>query len=317
MNDKGSTRDLFYSPGEVAKYFVDYAARLRDFPGLRWGVASMDRSIVPMKPGDLIGVIARPGHGKSTLMAYLARKTAKDIKDAGRENECVVYVSFEQAIEEIEAVFQSTPELSVTDIAWGRADLEQIRTNSVQRVGLPVWLMGRSMERRKRLPRMTIDNVYRALAEMEEDYKIKPALIVLDYIQIVPIERAAERVTQVSEAIVRAKELAAYVAAPIVVGVQAGRAVDTKQQKIPGPADCQWASAIEQAADKLIGIWRPVLTEDKDAIVKINGSEIRVTQQLLIAKLLKQRMAPAGDVFPLHFAPEYVRLTDLELRDIR
>jgi hypothetical protein len=36
-------------------------------------------------------------------------------------------------------------------------------------------------------------------------------------------------------------------------------------------------------------------------------------ERLFIAKLHKQRLAPAGQTFLLHFAPEYVRLADIEI----
>jgi hypothetical protein len=98
----------------------------------------------------------------------------------------------------------------------------------------------------------------------------------------------------------------------VVLCVQAGRKVDEYEEKIPGASDCQWASDIEQTCDKLLGIWRPVLTEDPDQDIKVNGQVYKPTQGLLIAKLLKQRMAPAGQKFVLNFAPEWVSLMDVE-----
>jgi replicative DNA helicase len=142
--------------------------------------------------------------------------------------------------------------------------------------------------------------------------------VVLDYIQIIPVDKPSDRVAQVGEAIVRSKELAIDIGAPIVFCVQAGRRVDDYGEKIPTAADCQWASAIEQTADKLIGIWRPVLTEGEDAdpinVISTAGKrEVKITQTLFIARLLKQRMAQAGQTFILNFAPQYVRLSDMEL----
>src|SRR5207244_3467099 len=119
---------------------------------------------------------------------------------------------------------------------------------------------------------------------------------------------------QVGEAIAGSKELARDLGCPIVIDVQASRAVDKRQQKIPGASDCQWASAIEQVSDKLLGIWRPCLTEDENDTIDVNGHDLVVNQRLFVAKLLKQRMAAAGQIFPLVFAPEFVRLSDIELQ---
>lgn len=319
MADKQDYRKLIHTPSESATEYVAYADGLSKSKGLTWGVKSLDEAMIPLHPGDVCGIIARPGHGKSSLAAFLARKTAKDIlaREADTK-ECVVYVTFEQSTEEIEAFFQiDQGQYSVTDFAWGKVDLDVIRRGAVRRVGLPVWLMGKSMARRGSLPRMTVENVYRGLETIEHDYKIKPVLIVLDYIQIVPVDRAQDRVNQVSEAINRSKtDLAMNVGCPVVICVQADRGVDKYASKVPTSSDCQWSSAIEQASDKLFGIWRPALTQDEGSSVRVNGTEIAVTDSLLIAKLLKQRFAAAGKLFALHFAPEYIKLADLELRSM-
>lgn len=313
-------RSLVHTPADLAVEFVEYAQRLKDTHGVTWGVPSMDKVIIPMHPGDVIGVIARPGHGKSTLSAYLARHTAKRIAESGRKDRAVVYVTFEQSVEEIEAMFQvdEITGLSVTDIAWGRADIEDLKRRSVKRLSLPVAVIGKSQSRRKRTARMTIDNVYNALRCFEDDHGVKPELIVLDYIQIIPVDGARDRVTQVGEAINASKELAIDCGCPIIIPTQAKVDVDKYDLKIPGAGDTQWASAIGQVCDKEIGMWRPALTEPEGSTLDVgDGKEIRVTQNLMIARLIKQRMAPAGFTFVLNFAPEYVRLSDMELNNVQ
>ena len=310
-------RSLIHTPADLAVEFIDYAEMLRTSPGVQWGVPSMDRVIIPMHPGDVVGIIARPGHGKSTLSAYLARHTAKKLSENKRDDRAVVYVTFEQSVEEIEAMFQvdEASGLSVTDIAWGKADIEDLRRRSVKRLSLPVAMIGKSQSRRKRTPRMTVENVYNALRTFEDDYKVKPELIVLDYIQIIPVEGARDRTTQVGEAITASKELALDCGCPVVIAVQAKADVDKYDLKIPSAGDTQWASAIGQVCDKEIGMWRPVLTEPENAVLDIgDNKQIKVTQNLMIARLSKQRMASAGHTFVLNFAPEYVRLADMELR---
>jgi len=311
---------LVFTPAEISTAYVEYAEKVKRHAeyGLTWGVPSMDKAIIPLRPGDVIGIIARPGHGKSTLAAYLAKRTAQRImQENGSGERCVVFCTFEQTVEECEAFFQCGQQYNVSDFAWGRVPLDLIKRQAIDRIGLPVWLMGKSLMRRRRTPRMTPDTIYRAIDSIEADYGVKPALVIIDYIQIVPIDgHARERIQQVSEAILRSKELAGDIGAPIAVCVQARRDVDSYKSKIPTIADCQHSSAIEQAADKLLGIWRPCLTE-KESIgeaVKINGREVTLTQNLFVAKLLKQRWYEAGQVFLLHFDPAAVKLADLELR---
>jgi replicative DNA helicase len=309
-------RSLVHTPADLAVEFVEYAKTRKRYNGVTWGVPSMDSVIIPMHPGDITGIIARPGHGKSTLCAYLARHTGKRIMESDDKNRAVVYVTFEQSVEEIEAMFEidAASELSITDIAWGKADIDQLVRQSVKRPALPVAMIGKSQSRRKVTPRMTIENVYKALRSFEDDYKTRIELIILDYIQIIPVEGARDRTTQVGEAINASKELAIDCGCPIVIAVQAKADVDKYDLKIPGAGDTQWASAIGQVCDKEIGMWRPVLTEQDGAVIDIGSKEIKVTQNLMVARISKQRMAPAGYTFILNFAPEYVRLADMELR---
>ncbi len=315
-----SFEQLVFTPQEASTAYVEYAEIIqRDIKsGLcpTWGVGSMDKAIIPLKPGDVVGIIARPGHGKSSLAAYLAKRTARMLADNGIENRSVVYCTLEQTIEELEAFFQAGNEYTVTDLAWGRVDMEAVKRGAVSRINLPLLTIGRSMTRRRRTPKITVDVMYQSIASIEDKWHTRPALIVIDYIQIVPIERHVKRMTQVAEAIIGTKELAANIGAPIVVCVQARRDVDTYATKIPTAGDCQWASAIEQAADKLIGIWRPCLTEQKvlGEMITINEQSVKLTQNLFVAKLLKQRWAAAGQTFLLHFDPAAVKLADLELQ---
>ena len=321
---KDEYKKLVFTPSEISDAYVQYAERIRQHAenGLTWGVPSMDKAIIPLRPGDVIGIIARPGHGKSSLAAYLAKRTARSIMQGnGRGKQCVIFCTFEQTVEECEAFFQSGQQYNVSDFAWGRVPMDLIIKQSIERINLPVWLMGRSLVRRREAPRMTIENIYRAIDSLEKSeadggYGIKPALVIIDYIQIVPVENARERVQQVGEAILQSKELAANIGAPVVVCVQARREVDSYKVKIPTASDCQWASAIEQAADKLLGIWRPCLTHAKSIgdQVEVAGRKVTLTQNLFVAKLLKQRWYEAGQVFLLHFDPAAVKLADLELR---
>ena len=310
----GDFRTLIHTPQDCGLEFIEYHRDVMSLAGVETGIKKIDDAMIPMKPGDVIGVIARPGHGKSTFMAYLTRKIARDLLTQGRENESAVYISYEQSIEEIEAYFQlpANDEYNLTDISRGRIGIDTLIKNGAKRAELPVWMLGNSITRRKTTPRMTFDKVIESLEYMEREWKQKPAIICLDYVQIIPIEKSAERVQQVTEAIMQTKELAKRFGCPIIVGVQARRDVDEKKNKLPSAGDCQWASAIEQVSDKLFSLWRPILTEEEGAIVgKLNGSNVLATPTLLVAKLLKQRFGPAGQVFNLYFAPEYLKLEEM------
>jgi replicative DNA helicase len=309
--------NIFFTPAELGSLYVEYGDSLQKEPGINWGVASIDKQIIPIRKGQLAFIVARPGHGKSTVASYLTKRTAQALRDEGAKDKCVVYISLDQPVEEIYAMLQSDEQTTVSDYAWGKLSHDALTRKAVQAVDLPVWAIGRSVTQR-RAPKLTFENIYRGLGEMERLYKIRPVLAVIDYIQIVPIENKQNRTEQVGEAVIRARELAAQLACPMLILAQAGRQVDSYDNKIPGLADCQHASAIEQDADKVFGVWRPKLTESDETIsVRQNGKEIDipVTENLFVMRVNKQRMSKAGQTFYLHLDPAMVRLSDLELQN--
>ena len=308
---------LVNSPAELSANYAAWYKRILSEPGVPWGIPTIDEHVIPMRPGDLVGLVARPGHGKSTLLAYLARAEARRIIERGKNGEeVVVYVTWENSAEEIETFFLSDGEFSASDVAWGRVPYERIAEKLAKRAAFPVWTIGYSIARAGQpMPRMTLPAVLESIESMERDYGVKPVLLLFDYLQLIPVEHARNRVEQVLEAPPRIKELALRVGAPAVCGVQASRQVDDRAWKVPQPHDCQWGSSIEQAADKLFGLWRPIRTEELNAEpITIENSKdgttscVNITDTALIMQLLKQRGDSGRHTWALNFAPQYLTL---------
>ena len=318
MNDYEKARRFFlHTPADVSQSYVQWAEKLKEDPGIKYGCV-LDKHMIPLHPGDLMAVVARPGHGKSSFMAYLAKKTALDIVERGDEDDVVIYISWEQSVEEIEAFFQSGGAYTSTDMAWGRVPLDTIRKNAVKRVKLPVWFIGYSQRHAGfEKPRMYVDYVYHAIESLYKDYGKRPKLLCLDYMQIIPVASGGTRSEQVAKATSLTKELLMNQGVAGVAGVQARRDVDGYKQKIPGMSDAQHSSEIEQRADKQIAIWRPIKDFDpgEHPTVKIAGIDYRNSQELLVARLLKQRFDIGFGTFGLHFQPQTLTVTDYKHGD--
>jgi replicative DNA helicase len=311
-----ASRWFLHTPAESSTSYVEWAEQRSREPGITWGCV-LDKHLIPLHPGDLVALVSRPGHGKSSLMAYMARREAKNIQARGMaEKEAAVYVSWEQSVEELEAFFQSGDTYTSTDMAWGRVDLEVVRKQAIKRPALPVWMMGYSIkDANEERPPMTVDMVYQAIRDMYHEFGVRPTLICLDYLQIIPIpgkHADKERVAKVTEATIRAKHLAMEVGCPILAGVQASRDVDGRRNKIPAMSDAQWSSAIEQTADKQLALWRPIRTEDPDEVqqVRIGGVEYDITGSLFVVKLLKQRFDSGTGVWAVNFVPQTLEMGD-------
>ena len=304
------------TPSETATAYVRWMQERKANPGITFGCV-LDKVLIPLHPGDLMAVVARPGHGKSSFMAYLARRTARQIVVAGKDSDqCVIYVSWEQSVEEIEAFFQSGRTYTSTDLAWGRVPTDTVIRQSLDRPALPVWLMGNSVTAADphRKP-MYVDDVYNEIRWLRDRFGLTPALICLDYLQIIPLRGDAERNRQVHEAVIDAKHLALAIGCPIVAGVQASRAVDDRQSPIPTLADAQWSSSIEQTADKQIALFRPSRhkTPDEQPVVRIGDYQYDNVPELLVVRVLKQRFDVGYGTYAVRFVPETLEMADYDV----
>ncbi len=307
-------REFVFTPAQAAAAAVSFHRMLRDTEGLGFGVPSVDRELLLMRPGDVVGIIGRPGHGKSSVLAAVALHNARQIAKVGKQDEeCVVYVTLEQTVEEMEALFQAGPGHSATQFIAGEIPTEHIERLSLVRPGLPIWTVGRSIQSPRSGNRITADNLYLALRGMEREFHVKIRLVCLDYIQILPSDRPGDRTTQVGQAIVDSKELAQSIAAPLIFGVQASRGVDGRDDKLATLADCQHASQIEQTADKLFSVGRPWLwREIKMRGLDWLGSRLDVTRDMFLMRKIKERFNDAGNDYLLTLIAELVRLSERE-----
>lgn len=316
MTDKAARR-LIHTPSEMMSGFMEFAERAQGDPGIPFGVKSVDEKMIPMRPGQLICIMGRPGDGKTSILAYLAKaEAARILKRGAEENEAVVYVTWEQSAEELTAFFLAGDKYSVSDVAWGRVDLDLIRRQLTTTAKTPIWIIGHGVNRAgEKVPRMTPDVVLEAIESMRDDFGVRPTLLLFDYLQLVPIPHASERVQQVTEAPIRIKEVALRVGAPAVAGVQASRDVDNRQEKLAEIRDAQWASSIEQTADKVFSLWRPARTEAIGKHIESeNGHRYEVTETLMLIRMLKQRMDRARFTWAMYFNPAYLKLAELETR---
>lgn len=307
-----------FTPAETATAYVKWAEHLQNTPGINYGCC-LDKVMIPLHPGDLMAVVGRPGSGKSAFAAYMAKRTALDIVRRKASDEVVIYVTWEQPVEEFEAFFQAGEDYSSTDLAWGRVDLDKVKRGAVRRPAVPIWLMGNSVTSpNAHREQMFVETVFDEIRNLEEEFGKRPVLICLDYLQKIPSRRGGERIQQVTDATVGMKDLAMAVGVPVIACVQAGRGTDARRDPIPTMADAQWSSAIEQTADKQIAVFRPIRQwqPDEKAVIAVGGRDYDNTPELFIVRLLKQRFEIGYGTFAVHFVPQTLELRDYAFEDI-
>jgi replicative DNA helicase len=314
-----NARDIIYSPNEVSNLVLGTITERKEKPGagVRMGIPDIDKQMLPLRPGELITITGRPSNYKSGLMSFWARNLAKEIAESeDNENKVVIYITWEMAIEELGLYdLAASSGLSAADLAQGRCSDIDYENAAMKRAMSPFWLIGHSIERRKRRPRMSMTNVGRALMWLEREMNLKPQIIFLDYLQQITPERTdsggeVTRRMDIFENVHRCKDLALALACPVVLGVQAARAVDERPWKLPQMGDQMESSNIEHTADKMISVWYPCRTEQLNSAIP-DAPELTVNENLLIVGLQKQRLGPAGGWWPLYVDPAHNEIAGL------
>jgi replicative DNA helicase len=289
-----------HTPQRSSSGYVKLATELTEGRGVKFGF-NIDDNIIPARAGKVFDIIARPGHGKTSLMLAMAKNEAYEVMRRGEEEDTYVgYVTWETPVEELDAFLQNMPGYSVTDLAWGRVPVDEIKRNSIKRVNLPIWLFGMSLYGSSfRSPPFTIERLYDAIEHIYDKYGKKPSALFLDYIQRIPVPNERERYMQVTAATHMVRKLSVEAKTPIFLGVQANQRIDDRSSPIPSMRDAEWSAAITQDADTVVGLWRPIRTHDQTehAHIKVGDEYYDNTERLMVIKLLKQRWERGTGIF--------------------
>lgn len=308
-----------HSPADLGAMHVEHAEFIKAHPGITFGVPCVDRYVIPQRPGDMTIIVGRPGSGKTSLLARQAKRTAEEIMSRNAQlEECVIYVSWEQHAEELEAYFEADNSYTVSDYAWGRVDMDDVRAKAFKRAHLPLWMIGHSRKNVLQQSKpMTLSVVFQAIESMVYTFEKapKPVLLCFDYAQLIPWEgQYHSRPAQVKAAINATKQLALRVGCPVMVAAQATRDVDRYKVPIPTMNDAQESSGLEQVTDKMFGIWRPWKTQREEKTVTVApGYEVQNCPELFVLRMVKQRLEDGDRTFILHFDMGELRLAELEL----
>ena len=317
-NEKFDAGAFLHSPVDLGKIHDEHYERIRAHPGIQFFVPTMDRYCIPMRPGDLTLVIGLSGHGKSSFLARQAKRTALDILSRGKQfEECVIYCSWEQHAEDLEAYFEADDSYTVSDYAWGRVDPAKVKEKIVKRPNLPLWMIGYSQRNiLKQTRQLSLPVVFEAIDSMADRYSSgpKPALLCFDYAQLIPDDtRRGNRYEQVAAAIRATKHLALRLGCPAIVASQAKQEILNRDCPIPGQYDGYESSGTAHVPDKVFGIWRPWKTHRGHQTVNVGGVDVPVTPEAFVLRMSKQRMDDGERTFILNFSMGELRLAEMEL----
>ena len=325
MAEKRDYTSILFTPEQTGVMTAEYLKTRRDFKawGIPFGLPSMDSigpdraQYVPLMPGEVECVIARPGHGKTGTMVARARRRAQFLRDTGMDKDrAIVYVTIEQSIEELNAFnIAADRRLSVTQMAMGEIGVEEWKAcleEGIKRRYIPIWNIGYSSTTTTKQIRVDLDGIAGALNVIQDMHKKRIDLVLVDYLQRMPFDRAESKTIGVSDNLDGLKTLALQrFKAPFIIGAQAARDVDGRDVQIPEMDDGQWTSNIEQTSDHVISLVRP--RKYKKQGEQFGSVTVEGEAQMLIS-VLKQKLGASNFARWVYYDPIYNRLDELEMQ---
>jgi len=220
--------------------------------GVATGIYDFDRMTHGLKPQQLIVIGARPSQGKTAMAMQIAKNVAL-------ENQMPVGVfSIEMSYSEvIERLFASTSGISINKMRDGMLERHEKEVVAVEAgaklVDAQIWLDD--------TPALSIPS-FKARARMMKT-RLGVRLIVVDYLQLMhsPTKRAQEQmrveVTEISGAL---KAVAKELNVPVIACCQLNREAEARDSSFckPKMSDLRESGSIEQDADIVVLLWRPV-----------------------------------------------------------
>jgi replicative DNA helicase len=260
--------------------------------GLETGFQDLDRLTSGLHDGEMIVIAARPSMGKTSLAMNIAEHVVLETRQP------VGVFSLEMTAEQLVLrVLCSRARVNLRDVREGflaERDFPKLTSSAGQLAKSPLFVDDS--------PGLSILQLRARARRMYQQHKIR--LFVIDYLQLLHstsarrVENRQQEIADISNGI---KALAKELNVPVIVLSQLNRELEKDRARKPRLSDLRESGAIEQDADVVGLLYRPVSNEDDDGGAREDADGYPVN--LLIAK---QRNGPTGDV-PLTFLKGFTR----------
>lgn len=268
-----------------------------------------------LMPGNTCSILAQTHNYKTGFMEMWEAALANHLVAQGRQDEIIVRIDVENAIEELGMMEVSRlTDHTMADLSRGNvrnwnAIIQAAGTIS----GIPIYRIADPLGD-ENAPELYLSNIYRAIKYMKDGEltgsPLRIACIFLDYLQALPLDPEvkkqkdmdAQRRLQVRQDMYRIKKMAKHFACPVVFGVQAKQTLSGapgQNMLIPGMYDGEETSSIAQRTDRQIALWMPKQTHQIGQRLTYAGKEFTVAEDMIWIRVLKQRGGlPSGKIWP-------------------
>src|SRR3954463_9730246 len=269
----------------------DYHQRQGALTGISTGFPDLDKLTTGLHPAEMIVIAARPSVGKTSLAMNIAEHVALDQKLP------VVVFSLEMSASSLVLrMLCSRSRVNMRNIRDGflaERDFPKLTGAAGRLANAPLFIDDASG--------LSILQLRAKARRMWQQYGIR--LFVIDYLQLLhsTAKRAENRQQEIADISNGIKSLSKELNVPVIVLSQLNREVEREKGRPPRLSDLRESGAIEQDADFVGLLYRPVQNEEDDTSDQQSDA---IPVNLLIAK---QRNGPANEDVHLTFLKTYTR----------
>jgi len=258
----------------------EYHQRQGKLGGLGSGFLDLDKMTDGWHEGEMIIIAARPSMGKTSLAMNMVEHVAVNL------NLPVGVFSLEMTAESLVMRMMSSlarvNSRSIRDGFLSERDFSKLTTAAGKLAKAPLFIDDASG--------LSILQLRAKARRMHQQYGLK--LFVIDYLQLLhsTSRRAENRQQEIADISNGIKALAKELRVPVIVLSQLNREPEKDKNRKPRMSDLRESGSIEQDADVVGLLYRPVANDDDEGP---SPDQEAVPVNLLIAK---QRNGPTGDV---------------------
>ncbi len=212
--------------------------------GLPTGFTDFDKKTNGLQKSDLIIVAGRPAMGKTSFAMNIAEKAAI------KEGASVAIFSMEMSSVQLTMRMMS----SLSRINSGKLKSGNLTDVEWPRIGQINHLLSSSKVFIDDTPALSPMEVRARCRRLQRQHGLD--LVVIDYLQLMQVKGAENRVNEISEISRSLKGLAKELDVPVVALSQLNRSLEQRPNKRPVMSDLRESGAIEQDADLIVFIYR-------------------------------------------------------------
>ncbi len=288
-NEANNSNKRVKTLADVSLDYLDFLQNREDGNRCDTGFPLIDSMLKGMFKGQLIGLAARPGCGKSALSSNIGLNVAKKGKTVA------IFTQEMEAYEVYERMIANQAYIPMDDlIEKFDGKTEEIRDIYFNKI------VSKSNDLSK-LPIKIIDKTKLTTATIRaECQQFKNlGLVIIDYLQLMsPVKKEQNRNLEIAQITRELKILASDLVCPILLLSQLNR--DKDETDIPSLNDYRDSGAIEQDLVKSIMLWKLDIEDNSRVGLIIN----------------KNRRGSLGAV-ELKFEGKYMMYTELEIYDLK